>query len=171
MIQKWRPPGKNCFKANWDVAFDIKQRKMGIEIIIRDDKGEVMAAYCGSKGNVEQPSTAKCFALRKAIELYSDLSLNKVILEGDAQIIVKAVNEPNEDLSFYGSIIEDLKLFLITCSNWTMQYTNRNTNVVAHNLAKADIQSNVEKIWVEEAPVFISSCLHKDKEGIVDIVL
>ncbi|XP_040988986.1 uncharacterized protein LOC121236609 [Juglans microcarpa x Juglans regia] len=57
MLQKWKAPIENCFKANWDATFDIKQRKMGIQIIIRDEKGEVIAAYYGSKGNVEQPAT------------------------------------------------------------------------------------------------------------------
>ncbi|KAF5472027.1 hypothetical protein F2P56_008777 [Juglans regia] len=165
---KWLLPGENSFKANWDAACDIKHRQMGKGVIIRDEKGEVIVAFSGARGNVDQPVIAEGLTLRKALELCSDLGLNKVTCERDAQNIVKAVYTLDEDLYYYGSIIEDSKSFLCTWSNWTVQYTQRNTNTVAHNLVKAAIHSNVEKVWIEEAPTFISSCLQKDKEGFVD---
>ncbi|KAF5449938.1 hypothetical protein F2P56_030334 [Juglans regia] len=170
-FQKWLPPGENSFKANWDAACDIKHRQMGIEVIIRDEKGEVIAAYCGARGNVDQPVIAEGLALIKAMELCNDLGLNKVTFEGDSHNIVKHVYNLDEDLSCYGNIIEDSKSIFFTWSNWTIQYTHRNANTVAHNLAKAAIQSNVEKVWIEEAPTFISSYLQKDNKGFIDTVL
>ncbi|XP_041009419.1 uncharacterized protein LOC121253474 [Juglans microcarpa x Juglans regia] len=146
-FQKWLPPGENSFKTNWDVACDIKHRQLGIEVFIRDEKGEVIVAYCGARGYVDQPVIAEGLALRKAIEPCSDLGLNRVTFEGDAQNIVKAIYNLDEDLCCYGSIIENSKSFLFTWSKWTVQYTCRNTNTVAHILAKASIHSNVERVY------------------------
>lgn len=169
--QKWLPPKENSFKANWDAACDIKHRQMSIGVIIRDEKGDVIVAYSGARGNVDQPVIAEGYALRKALELCTDLGLNKVTFEGDAQNIVKAVHNSDEDLSPYGNIIEDSKSILSIWSNWTVQYTHRNTNIIAHSLAKVALHSNVERVWIEEALISIFSCLRKDKEGIVDTVL
>ncbi|XP_041011371.1 uncharacterized protein LOC121255160 [Juglans microcarpa x Juglans regia] len=125
VIQKWSPPGANSFKVNWDAACNIKQRKMRIGVIIRDENGAATATYCGFKGNVDQPVIAEGFALRKAMELCRDLGLNKVTFEGDAQNIVRAVYSPDEDVSCLGSIIEDSKSFLSEWSNWAVQYTQK----------------------------------------------
>ncbi|XP_040988941.1 uncharacterized protein LOC121236557 [Juglans microcarpa x Juglans regia] len=171
VIQKWSPLGANNFKANWDATCNVKHRKMGVGVIIRDENGAVTAAYCGIRGDVDQPVIAKGFALRKAMELCRDSGLNKVIFEGDAQNIVKVVYSPDEDLSCFGSIIEDSKPFLSEWSNWAVQYTHKNTNTVAHSLAKLALRSNVEQVWIEEVPFCISSCLQKDMEGFVDNVL
>ncbi|KAF5449835.1 hypothetical protein F2P56_030240 [Juglans regia] len=82
--QKWKPPNVNCLKANWDAALDVKLRRVGLGVIIRNNKGEVMATGCDSKSYVEQPAIAEGWALSKAMELCKDLSFNRVILEGDA---------------------------------------------------------------------------------------
>jgi hypothetical protein len=42
--EKWSPPTVGNFKANWDVSFDTKNKRMGVGIIVRDHKGEVCAA-------------------------------------------------------------------------------------------------------------------------------
>ncbi|KAF5481894.1 hypothetical protein F2P56_002506 [Juglans regia] len=119
VIQKWSPPGANSFKANWDAACNVKLRKMGVGVIIRDENGAVTTTYCGIKGNVDQPVIAKGITLGKAMELCRDLGLNKVTFEGNAQNIVKAVYSPDENLSCLDSIIEDSKSFLSEWSNWS----------------------------------------------------
>ncbi|XP_035544636.1 uncharacterized protein LOC118348020 [Juglans regia] len=118
LVHSWNPLDVDWFKANWDAALDVKQRKVGLGVVIRNDKGEVMAACCESKSFVDQPAIAEGWALRKAMELCEDLRFNKVIMEGDAQVVVNAVNSQIEDLSYFGSIIEDLKVQMKEWPNW-----------------------------------------------------
>lgn len=91
MEQQWRPPGENYLKANWNATLDVKSRKMGIGVIIKNEKGEVIATCCDSRDYVNQLALAECLALRKAMGFCRDLSFNRVILEGDAQVIVNVV--------------------------------------------------------------------------------
>lgn len=72
-----------------------------IRIISRDEKGKVMVACCDQRSNVEQPAITESYALRKMMEICSTLNFNKVILEGDAQVIVNTVNDVNEYISYY----------------------------------------------------------------------
>lgn len=38
-----------------------------------------------------------------------DLNFNKLIFEGDTQVIINAVNDEKKELSYYRSVIEDAK--------------------------------------------------------------
>ncbi|XP_042950366.1 uncharacterized protein LOC122282483 [Carya illinoinensis] len=44
--QNWEVPRENYVKTNWDAAVDLRNKKVGFGIIIRDEKGEVLAATC-----------------------------------------------------------------------------------------------------------------------------
>ncbi|XP_042973011.1 uncharacterized protein LOC122304814 [Carya illinoinensis] len=115
------PPEQNMVKANWDAAFDAKARKVGVGVIIRNERGEVMVACHEQKLNVADPVTAECYAFRKAMDLCRDLYFDKVIFEGDAQVIINAVNVQVEDLSYVGSLVEELRRSLKRCNEWRVQ--------------------------------------------------
>ncbi|KAF5471762.1 hypothetical protein F2P56_008532, partial [Juglans regia] len=129
---RWEKPRKGFVKANWDAAVERKQRKVGIGVVIRDEDGELLVAVEGQKFNTNQPAEAEAQALWKAMVICRDLRLEKVIFEGDAHVIVKAVNNASEDYSVYGSLIEGIKQLLKGRTNWIVEYTHRSNNVAAH---------------------------------------
>lgn len=50
----------DCFvKINWDAAVDKNKKKMSIDIIIRDNKGEVMATLSEPNDHIIIPDIAK----------------------------------------------------------------------------------------------------------------
>ncbi|XP_040996227.1 uncharacterized protein LOC121242438 [Juglans microcarpa x Juglans regia] len=110
--QRWKTPSEGYVKANWDATLNLKQRKMGIGVVIRDEWGEVLTACCDQKKYVQQLAIAECMALWKAMELGRDLGFNREVFKGDAYTIVKAVNEESEDYPAYGSIVQDAKQML-----------------------------------------------------------
>ncbi|XP_040994279.1 uncharacterized protein LOC121245522 [Juglans microcarpa x Juglans regia] len=162
--RRWKVPSEGFVKANWDAAINLNLRMMGIGVIIWDERGEVLAAYCDQKKYVQQPATTECMALWKAMELGRDLGFNRVIFEGDAHTIVKAVNEESEDFLAYRSIVQDAKQMLQQHRNWKVQFVNRNLNEVAHILAKMAISLETEKVWMEDITSCISESIEKDKE-------
>ncbi|XP_040990906.1 uncharacterized protein LOC121238127 [Juglans microcarpa x Juglans regia] len=89
---KWKKPANNLMKANWDAALNVKEGNMGIGVVIRDDLGEVLVSLCSSKGRVTNPATVELHALWRALKLCVELNFTKVLLEGDALKVVKAVN-------------------------------------------------------------------------------
>jgi hypothetical protein len=40
-LEKWTSPPSGTYKANWGIALDAKQNRMGIGGLIRDEKGAV----------------------------------------------------------------------------------------------------------------------------------
>lgn len=114
-----------------------------------------MASAYYKEQPIKDRALAESLVLCQTVELCNDLRLNKVILEGDAQVVVNTVNKEEEDWSLNGHIIEDIKAMLRGRKNWKVQYINRKGNEVAHSLAKAIVQFEHEVIWIEEGPDFI----------------
>ncbi|XP_042969026.1 uncharacterized protein LOC122301701 [Carya illinoinensis] len=90
-VIRWEKPESGCVKVNWDASLNLKERRMGAGIIVRDEKGKALVVVCDQKVNVDSLVVAECFALRMAIELCSELNIHKAIFEGDARIVIEAV--------------------------------------------------------------------------------
>jgi hypothetical protein len=56
---KWEAPTNGWYKANWDVALDSSSGRMGIGVIIRDDKGGVIAAMSKTREGLLEPTMGK----------------------------------------------------------------------------------------------------------------
>lgn len=65
-----------------------------------------------------------------------DLGLHNIILEGDAKMVVEAVNKMEENFITNGHLVKDIKLFTKDQAAWKIQYIKRDSNQVAHLLAK-----------------------------------
>ncbi|XP_040986467.1 uncharacterized protein LOC121234564 [Juglans microcarpa x Juglans regia] len=135
---------------------------MGIDIIIRDEEGEALVVVCDLKINVVNAAIAESFALRKAVELCSELNIQKAIFEGDANKVVEAVQSEKEAVFAFSSIIDDVKFLFRNRTDWFIQFVSRKKNTVAHTLAKKALAIGEELVWIEEVLDFIVGCLHND---------
>lgn len=70
-----------------------------------------------------------------------------MILEGDAELVIKGVNRVEEDFSWLGQMIEDIKLILKDRKEWQVRFTNREGNNGAHMLAKHALSFEGENMW------------------------
>lgn len=90
--KRWKKPDINEIKVYWDAALDINNKKMGLEIVIRDVEGEVFASVCSKRSNIVQPELLECLALWKTLEICNELGFSKVIIEWDATVVIYGVN-------------------------------------------------------------------------------
>jgi hypothetical protein len=55
-VDRWIPPPHGTTKINWYVVLDLVNKRMGIGVVIRDDKGGVVDANrLGNSGWSSQP--------------------------------------------------------------------------------------------------------------------
>ncbi|KAF5451273.1 hypothetical protein F2P56_026390 [Juglans regia] len=156
----WKKPDQGGIKVNWDAALNSKF--MGLGVVMRNEKGEVLACACSRRLPAINYDVAETVALWFAVELCLDLGFNRVTFEGDAQSVVKVVNSREEDLSCGGHIIEDIKTILEGRSAWTVQFIGRKGNEVAHLLVKNALNLEFDKFWIDECPAFIFLQVCKD---------
>lgn len=111
-VSFWLPPMDDFVKINWDVAVDHGNRKMGIEVIIRDSRGGVKATLAVQKAYIIAPDIAKALAALKAVSLSRDLSFYKVVLKGGALSMVQVLRSSGSNCSHYGHLIEETRSLL-----------------------------------------------------------
>ncbi|KAK9990631.1 hypothetical protein SO802_025616 [Lithocarpus litseifolius] len=75
-------------------------------------------------------------AARGALRFAMDLGFNKVFVEGDSEIIIKALNQGGLSSSSFGHIIKDIKVLSSLLGNVIFSHTRRQGNRVAHGLAR-----------------------------------
>ncbi|XP_042962523.1 uncharacterized protein LOC122296793 [Carya illinoinensis] len=128
---RWVKPSAEFVKVNWDAFTDLKRRRMGMGVIMRDENAFPLLA--------------------------------KVIFEGDAKAIIEVVKNNEEDWSDIGPLIEDIRNVFSNRKDWFIQFDYRERNIVAHNLAKAALNFDEERVWLEEVPDCIVDSLEQDK--------
>lgn len=75
---------------------------MGIGIAIRDGEGKVLACLSSLKSFNSQPIIAECWAIWRTIKFCVEPSLKNIKLEGDAQMIIIAIQQEETNWSWYG---------------------------------------------------------------------
>lgn len=48
MLTKWQKPVEGIIKVNFDAALDVENKKLGIGLIARNYRGEVLTIYWGT---------------------------------------------------------------------------------------------------------------------------
>ncbi|XP_022141766.1 uncharacterized protein LOC111012047 [Momordica charantia] len=64
----WKPPSKGTVKLNVDAAFDVRNQRGGVGVLVRDDRNSILAALISSH-NVNSPLLAEICAIREAVRL------------------------------------------------------------------------------------------------------
>ncbi|KAL4619577.1 hypothetical protein ACB092_06G089900 [Castanea dentata] len=105
----WQLPPQSVFKLNFDAIVFSGLNRSGYGAVIRNEKGEVMAAK-GPK--VFCSEEAELLVCRKAIEFAADAGFSKLIIERDNNSAMKAISTLKDDHSMLGNVIEDIQHLL-----------------------------------------------------------
>lgn len=92
-----------------------------------------------------------------------ELDVRIVISEGDAQVVIKVVNNEDENWSCYDQFIDDIRSLLRGRIGGKVAFTHRAGNGVAYQLAKLSFTYEEEHVWIQEGPDIISGNVLKYK--------
>ena len=89
-IRQPLPP--STFKLNFDAALFSALNRSGFGAIIRNEKGEVMAAMAAKGPDVSSSKEAGLVACWKSIEFAVDAGFSELVIEGDNSSVMKAIS-------------------------------------------------------------------------------
>ena len=153
--EKWMNPPSGRHKANWDIAIDTKQKRMGLGVIIRDEKELVTAALSRTMDILQEPTVGEAMGALGVAEFSKDIGISNIILEGDFKQVVEAVTSKGSSMSKYGHIIGDIHEVLKVFRRWDIRHVKRIANEATHVLAKSATKEIGERIWLEDTPNII----------------
>nr|XP_023873852.1 uncharacterized protein LOC111986451 [Quercus suber] len=108
----WQPPSHSEYKLNFDVSIFSGLDRSGFGAIIRNDKGEVMAAMSVSGPKVSSSDEAELLACRRAIEFVVDAGFSRLSIEGDNCNVIQAISSSSENFSLLGNVVNDIRHLL-----------------------------------------------------------
>ena len=95
---KWQPAPKDTYKINYDGTIFSNSEEAGIGLVIRNEKSEVIASLVEK---VNKPSggveAIEAMAARRAILLAIELGFQQCVVEGDSEIVFKALSREGSD--------------------------------------------------------------------------
>ena len=161
--KRWDPPHGGWVMVNVDAAIFHKTNRMGLGIVIRDHKGDFLAACRQGIDRITNPELAEAIAFRQAILFASELSYNRAIVATDCLSLIRKLQSEAMDRSHTGIIIQDIKKAVYVSSVvFSFIHVSRSCNEVAHVLARSTDQIS-ELVWFHVAPEFLWSSLCNDR--------
>ena len=151
----WSPTRTPFLKINYDGAVFRDSNGAGVRAVVRDSMGGVLASLAENIPLPQTETNVEAAAARRAILLARDLNLSSIILEGDSEIITRAIQAEEQSLASYGNLTEETKLHANSFLNFRISHVKRNKNFVAHSLARHARHVSGLVIWMKKVPSHI----------------
>ena len=162
LVQKWEPPIGSSYKINFDAAVFAEINASGVGVIMRNDKGEAMAALPAYGPSVQDSEEAEVLACRRAVEFAVEAGFMELVLEGDNSTVMKSITSPQPNMSHLGHVYEDIKCIAASLRRLEVSFVKRSANAVAHALAKHARQIVEDMVWLEEDPLPAIEAMYYD---------
>ncbi|KAL0016655.1 hypothetical protein SO802_003724 [Lithocarpus litseifolius] len=108
----------------------------------------------------------EAMAARRALLLALETGFDRVILEGDSQVLITALQNNSYNLSHFGHLVKDIQYLASCFLEIHFSHVRRHCNTVAHALAKRANSISHYQVWMEDVPPDIISVLKADFLGL-----
>nr|POE53100.1 putative ribonuclease h protein [Quercus suber] len=158
---RWKPPPPGLVKVNFDGALFSTQSSAGLGLVVWDSTGLVLAALSQEIPLPTSIETVEVIAARRALLFAKELGFERVMIEGDSEIIINAIREQTLLASDLGHILEDIHVLSSSFCSISFHHIKRLGNCVAHRLARRSF-CNPLLVWMEEVPPDIVDVYNHD---------
>lgn len=142
---------------------DVKEKMIGLGIIVRDEKGFFLAALSKQLRIDVSPVVAETLAALHAVMFCIEQGYSKAWFEGDALQVVKEVNSEFPCDTMHGHLIEAIKDGLQGLHQIRFTHVKREANDVAHELAVGARTHVIDTIRWTSIPPCISGIVRREE--------
>ncbi|KAE8720386.1 hypothetical protein F3Y22_tig00020138pilonHSYRG00087 [Hibiscus syriacus] len=96
---RWTPPREDLVKINFDGSFDMNTNSSVSGILVRDNQGLIMASSTIPNRFIMSAEMAEARTCEQSVKLASELGFRKIIVEGDAMVVINKISKASEDRS------------------------------------------------------------------------
>ncbi|KAL5780528.1 hypothetical protein ACOSQ2_011265 [Xanthoceras sorbifolium] len=147
---------------NVDTTLEKCGGRFGAGIVVRDDLGVVHAAaafvFPGSPSVDSTEAKAIWYGLKLAVDNGWPLSS----IESNSLTVVKVCKGELCTLNEVDNVICDIQSLLCKVGNIPVNFAARNCNVLAHNVARWALSSDVSVVWNDVIPSWLRSLASVD---------
>ena len=104
----WQLPPQSVYKLNYDAVVFTNNTSSGFSAMIRNSRGEVMAAMTAKGLAVQCSEEVELLACRKAVEFATDVGFTVLIVEGDSVNATRSIVSTKDNQSALRHIVGDI---------------------------------------------------------------
>lgn len=166
-VHKWKKHKEGWIKCNFDGVCSqggFPSGGRGYDVMLRDHTGGFLAAIAGPVERHVSALHSELIAARYAVGLvkrYYPADV-KVKFEGDSSAVMATKKRKRDDYSVWGSVINDLRFFLMGLPYSECGHVQREGHSVGHRLAWMGLSSPQEMVWFEEPTDLIQDILFEE---------
>ncbi|KAK6128265.1 hypothetical protein DH2020_037992 [Rehmannia glutinosa] len=159
----WNKPKQGELKCNVDGAIFSHEDRVGYGCVVRNFKGEFVAAKKGVLQGINDPEIVEAISFREALSWIKNRFKDVVMsVETDSLCVIQAIWGKAFSNSYFSTVIGDCinmlrELPLVSCV-----FVRRSVNRVAHGLAKAMDSMSGVVVWENTPLSFICNLLLSD---------
>ena len=101
-------------------------------------------------------------AARRVVEFVLEISITKVVIEGDSESIYRELQDPSPSLALHSHLIQDAKILSNSFQLVNFSHVRREGNTIAHALARNAINRPNLTVWMEDVPPDICHLVQAD---------
>jgi ribonuclease HI len=129
--------------------------------VLRDSIGNFIGATTSKLLHVADVVSAEAAALLQGLKFTESLGCNNVLVRMDNSVVVDALRLNEGQSMVAGPVLEDCRSLLRDFGKVSIEHCNRESNVVAHELARWGSVNN-PSVWRDTPPSFILKFLLDD---------
>ena len=130
--------------------------------MVRDFSGRVIGALAEKIPLPNAVATVEALACRRAMFFAKELGLFDCVFEGDAQVIVKAIQREDSSHPEYGQVLSDVLFLAADFCVCTFSHVKRAGNSIAHFLARQCMFGDELQVWSDSIPKDIAPLVARD---------
>ena len=131
---QWQSPPIGWLKINVDVVVDVQKQVVGLEVVIRDEKDNCIAAAVNTTKYFGNVAMAEAAAIKWGMKVALRAGLASVLLESDCLEVVELVNNRCSSMAEISWMISEILEMNNSFQNFRAQHTARIYNSAAHAL-------------------------------------
>uniref|UniRef100_A0A2N9HKV4 CCHC-type domain-containing protein n=1 Tax=Fagus sylvatica TaxID=28930 RepID=A0A2N9HKV4_FAGSY len=124
---RWSPPPPGYVKVNYDGAVFLETMEAGLGVVIRDELGRPMVSLSQKVPFPGSSTAVEALALRRAMFLAIEMGFYSVIVEGDSEMLVRAVTSLGGSATVYGHVVEDVQYLTQQMTHCEFTYVQTST--------------------------------------------
>ena len=102
------PPDHPQFKANFNGGVFNSINAVGIGVVVRDVRGDVVGALSMRIPLPQTVAEVEVLECRRAVQFVCEIGIHEVTFEGDSVLVIQALKSGKADRFVYGHIIDDV---------------------------------------------------------------
>ena len=139
-----------------------------VGVIIRNERGQVMATLSSKGLAVTNSEEAEVLACRQAMEFALDAGFSNLIMEGDNSNVMRSIVSAQTDWSRLGNLYDDIRCLAGRLRHVEFRGIRRTANGVAHSLARFARNLSEDIFWLEDSPPPALEALYLDSISIAN---